>query len=110
LAALFAALVSQRHSVPLARVGSGAAVAAACLAGSGLLFAGGGCVIARIRWLASRELGREGEAMGTRFLSLGNSGGIRFWLERQARADRPRRESTPESDLPWPLGRGPSLE
>jgi hypothetical protein len=37
----------------------------------------------------ARELGRESEAMGTRLLSLGNSGGIRFWLERQARADRP---------------------
>jgi hypothetical protein len=46
-------------SVPLARAGSGAAVAAAS-ADSGLLFAGGGCVIAYRSHQMARELGREG--------------------------------------------------
>jgi hypothetical protein len=47
--------------------------------------------------------------MGTRLLSLGNSGGIRFWLERQARADRLRTRVDAGIRPALAFG-GPSLE
>jgi hypothetical protein len=83
-----------------------------------------GCCLGRFRpafcrgWVRNRlSLTSDGsrawswrrQAMGTRLLSLGNSGGIRFWLERQARADRLRTRVDAGIRPALAFG-GPSLE